>query len=59
MARNIQRAAGNTTEVSANISGVRTAAEETGRASVHTLEAANGLSTLAARLEEELRRVLR
>ncbi len=54
IARNAERAAGGTTEVSENIAGVTRASRETGSASHQVLQSANGLSVQAELLRAEV-----
>lgn len=54
IAKNVQQAADGTAEVSSNISTVQQAASETGSAATQTLGAAQDLSKMATKLEEEL-----
>ena len=51
MSRNVQEAAKGVGEISQNISGVSTAAEETTQGSSQTKDAANELSKLAVDLQ--------
>jgi len=54
IARNTQQAADGTTEVTSNIGGVRTAAEEAGSVSVQVLESAGELAIESERLKDEV-----
>ncbi len=51
---NVQRAAHGTEEVTVNIGGVNEASGEVGKAATKVLDAANGLSTLSGRLQQEV-----
>jgi methyl-accepting chemotaxis protein len=58
IARNVQQAAQGTQEVSSNITGVTSAAGETGAAATQVLEAAQGLSERGEELQGEIEKFL-